>query len=199
MEDQTNQNQEQPPAANPQVPAKPQGTEPTGKKEEQHIPLSRLNAVNEKLAATKTALEAEQAKANALSARLAELEGGANTLKFSHDALKAAITLGITDEEGVEVAKTLYTAAKPAESFPDWLKAQVSGERPNRALAAYLPNQGAPQPKPATAPPPPTHSPPQTAAELRQSLAIKVNNGTATPEERKQFASYFGARPHPFA
>jgi len=122
------------------------------------VPYHRFQEVNEQLKANRTELSAAMAQIRAMEAQMQSHIAEVTTLR-------EATARGLTDPEGLEIARTLW-GAQPAEGrkpFGQWLDAAISGEKPVRALTAYLPppagqtagTPAAQAPKPPAAPMPP--------------------------------------------
>lgn len=129
--------------------------EQCGHEHSEWVPRARLNERAEEVATLTAARDEALAKA-ALAARVPDLE--AQLTAARQDV--GLVRLGL-DDEGIQVARTLYKAL-PDDKRPDDLASWVTSPDAPRAVKAYIP---APAPAPApAATPAPTESPKPAAA-----------------------------------
>lgn len=161
------------------------------------VPYERYKEVTEKasalkaeLRAAKTEAETYKTKIGEYEPKLKELEGASATiekLKAEHKAAadgwaeeRGLLVHGVTDEEDVVVARTLY-ARLPAENKPksigDWLGSlKAEGATPPKALSHLFARPAAADPKAAPPPrpnpggggAPPSNGSKPNAAQLRE-------------------------------
>jgi hypothetical protein len=150
------------------------------------VPRARLNeeiarrkeleADHTALKATLTTVEAKAAEADTLRAQLA-------TATAEHETFRVGVEAGITDPEGLDLARYFYDKVQPAEgaerpSFADYmgkLKSEPTA-RP-KALGAYFSDTAAPAaPAPASAPQAAPGKPgaPQAAAPTAPAPAAPI-------------------------
>ena len=160
------------------------------------VPRSRLNeeiakrkeleADHNALKATLTTVEAKAAEADTLRAQLA-------TATAEHDTFRVGVEAGITDPEGLSLARWFYDKAQPAEgqerpSFADYMSKLKSDPtaRP-KGLTSYFADsipapaaspQAAPAPQAANAPAKPA-VPAQPAAPRRTAALPPPSTGAA--------------------
>lgn len=89
-----------------------------------------------------------KAKAEALSAELTALKAEREVLNTNFSALqedilsyKAAASLGLTDEEGFDIAKMLYQKTTKEVTFKEWLSNSVNSSQIHKALTPYFAKQ----------------------------------------------------------
>jgi hypothetical protein len=130
---------------------------PAGDGQPGPVPYSRFAQVNAKVTELAAVAEAAKAEAAAAKAAAAEWEGKHNAAAADWGTERAIMQRGITDAEGLAVAKTLFgmvpPEARPAEGIAGWLGAMTPETAPV-ALRGYL----AGKPAPATPPPPPANA-----------------------------------------
>ena len=180
----------QPPAQpNPNPQATPQGTP-------EYVPYHRFQEVN-------TQLKASRDELASMIARTQQLESQMHAHIAEVTTLREATARGLTDPEGLEIARTLW-GAQPTEGrkpFGEWLDAAISGEKPVKALVAYLPQAPAPnattpqpqgaKPAAATMPPKVPAAPATPAASGRPDMSYKAV-ASGNPEARAALAKMLG-------
>jgi len=119
------------------------------------VPYSRFAQVNAKVTELAAVAEAAKAEAAAAKAAAAEWEGKHSAAAADWGTERAIMQRGITDAEGLAVAKTLFgmvpAEARPADGIAGWLGAMTAETAPV-ALRGYLAG------KPAAATPPPANA-----------------------------------------
>jgi len=117
------------------------------------VPYTRFAEVNRQLGEAKAVAEAAKAESAAAKAAATEWEGKHAAAAAEWGTERAIMQRGITDAEGLAVAKTLFNMvppeARPAEGIAGWLGAMTAETAPV-ALRGYL----RPGAAPAAAPPP---------------------------------------------
>jgi len=138
------------------------------------VPRARLNERAEEVATLTAARDEALAKA-ALADRLPDLE--AQLTAARQDV--GLVRLGL-DDEGIQVARTLYQAL-PDDKRPDDLASWVTSDAAPRAVKAYIPappaQTPAPAPMDAPKPAPAPGAPPGTAGLSTQTPSAGATIG----------------------
>lgn len=196
-DDQTPQGQtpQTPPVA-PGQPAASAPAAPNAQPVPEAVPYHRFQEVNAQLKATRDELAATVARTQQMEAQMQAHIAEVTTLR-------EATARGLTDPEGLDIARTLW-GAQPTEGrkpFGEWLDAAISGEKPVKALVAYLPQAPAPnattpqpqgaKPAAATMPPKVPAAPATPAASGRPDMSYKAV-ASGNPEARAALAKMLG-------
>jgi len=114
---------------------------PAGDAQPGPVPYSRFAQVNAKVTELSAATEAAKTEAAAAKAAAAEWEGRFAAASAEWGTERAIMQRGITDAEGLAVAKTLFgmvpAEARPADGIAGWLGAMTAETAPV-ALRGYL-------------------------------------------------------------
>jgi hypothetical protein len=156
------------------------------------VPRSRLNeeiakrkeleADHNALKATLTTVEAKAAEADTLRAQLA-------TATAEHDTFRVGVEAGITDPEGLSLARWFYDKAQPAEgeerpSFADYMsKLKTDPASRPKGLTSYFADATPAAPAPAQAAPaqPPAGTPAKPAAPAQPAQPAAPRSTAALP------------------
>jgi hypothetical protein len=155
------------------------------------VPRSRLNeeiakrkeleADHNALKATLTTVEAKAAEADTLRAQLA-------TATAEHDTFRVGVEAGITDPEGLSLARWFYDKAQPAEgqerpSFADYMSKLKSDPtaRPKGLTSYFADSIPAPAASPQAAPAPQAANAPAKPAVPAQPAAPRSTAALPPP------------------
>lgn len=182
--------------------------ESCGHEHEGWIPKTRLDKMASKLREAEQAAEAEAARVadletqaksagkaakelEAAAERIAQLEAGAVALKQE----RAIVRAGITDDEGLMVVRSLYSAL-PEDQRPASVEEWLGSDSLPRAVRAYLPetpaapagdDKPADQPAAETAPKPRPASPSRSVVPGEPSASGSVDLLSLPDEELAKF------------
>jgi hypothetical protein len=165
------------------------------------VPRSRLNeeiAKRKEIEADHAALKATLATTEAKAAEADTLRATLAKVTADHDTFRAGVEAGITDSEGLDLARYFYDKVQPDEAgerptFGDYMgKLKADPTSRPKALGAYFsdaaqPTAPAPQATPG-APPAPTAAPatkvapPAAAPPPRSAAPLPGANTGATPQ-----------------
>jgi hypothetical protein len=165
------------------------------------VPRSRLNeeiAKRKEIEADHTALKATLATTEAKAAEADTLRATLAKVTADHDTFRAGVEAGITDAEGLDLARYFYDKVQPDEAgerptFGDYMgKLKADPTARPKALGAYFsdaaqPAAPAPQATPGapvapTAAPAAKAAPPAAAPPPRSAAPLPGANTGATPQ-----------------
>lgn len=124
------------------------------------VPPKRLSEITAERQRAQDAAAVATSEREKLAASLAEqskIVESWNAKAIGWDEERAAYRVGITDDDGIAIARTLHASHGKGATFGDWL---AGDGRKHKALSPYL----AQQPAAAESAPPPAHVPPARPA-----------------------------------
>jgi hypothetical protein len=165
------------------------------------VPRSRLNeeiAKRKEIEADHTALKATLATTEAKAAEADTLRATLAKVTADHDTFRAGVEAGITDAEGLDLARYFYDKVQPDEAgerptFGDYMgKLKADPTARPKALGAYFADAAQPAapaaqatpgaPTAPTAAPAAKAAPPAAAPPPRSAAPLPGANSGATPQ-----------------